>query len=156
MELHKPRRRNGDAHMYCGPAALCAISGATYEDVRSFVNVEVRNRKENQGICGMHNFEMEKALWHLGYVADKLSCYSMYTDMKGNKQLTLNQFLKNRKEHERNCIMLILVTGHYLTVMGDKMVDNHTKSPINIALAPWKRKRMQGAWFIRPRTDDDF
>ena len=156
MTLNTPKRLDGSNHMYCGPAALCAITGWNYEDVRTFVNEDVRGRKHNQGITSMHDSEMTKTLWAMGWIAEKMNCYSLYSDAKGTKRYTLNQFLKNRREHERNCILLISVTDHYVTVEGDHLVDNHTKIPVRIEIAPWKRKRVTGVWFVRPRTQNDY
>jgi len=152
MKLHSPKRADGTRDMYCGPAALCAISGWTYEEVRSEVN-GVRRRKYNQGITGMHNHEMKKALWSMGFVMEQVNCYRLYDE--NNKQFTLNQFLKPRPKSDKTRTMLINVTGHYVTVQGDKLVDNHTGNPVHIAIAPWKRKKVQQVWFVRPRTYED-
>lgn len=143
MELHKPRRRNGSDDMYCGPAALCAITGLPYEDVRECINVNVRGRRENQGIVRMYDYEVVKTLNHIGYDTKKLD-YEFHKN-----PMTLNQYLKQRSQEEIDNVLLIFITGHFVTVKGDKFIDNHTTIPVNLAIAPNKRSKMKRVWIVR-------
>lgn len=145
MKLHNPKRQDGSTHMYCGPAALCAISGDSYERVRKIVNTRIRFRKENQGITSMAMSEVKDALYHLGF-----NCTWNPANVKG---MTLNQYLKSRREHEKNVTLVINLTDHFVVVQGDKLVDNHTTIPVHIAIAPWKRKRVESVWFVTEAVD---
>lgn len=137
--LNKISRRDGGHKMYCGPAALCAITGKHYEDVRTVVN-RVRGRKHNQGITGMGNREMIKALNKMSYIA-------LVTKVQDNP--TLSKFLRERDDELKKQTLLIEVTGHYVTVKGDTLIDNFTVCPVHIAIAPHKRTRVKKYWVIK-------
>ena len=142
MQLHTPKRRDGSDRMYCGAAALCAITGENYESVRARLNFD-RGRKENQGITGSHGFELLRVLSMFGYISLERG-YDFAC-----KPMNLNQYLSQRPPLEKNNILLIELTSHFVTVKGDKLVDNHTKIPVHIAIAPWKRCKVESVWIIK-------
>ena len=143
MKLNNPRRRDGSDNMYCGPAALCAITGESYETVRESVNVDVRDRPHNRGITGMHGFEIRRVLEKFGYTAIETDYDFIY------EKKNLNQYLKQRPFFEKNNVLFIELTSHFVTVKGDNLVDNHTKVPVHIAIAPWKRAKVRKVWVIK-------
>lgn len=143
MELNKPRRKDGSDRMYCGPAALCAITGSTYEEVRESINVDVRNRPHNRGVLAMHGFELIRVLKNRGYFTSEVNHNFVY------EPLNLNQYLKQRPYFEKNNVLLIELTSHFVTVKGDSLVDNHTKIPVHIAIAPWKRAKVIKVWVVK-------
>jgi len=148
--LSKPRRKDGSTKMYCGPAALCAITGKTYEEVRAKVNV-LRHRKPNQGIIGMHNYEMVDALRLFGWATYARKVCRTFANGESVSPIypTLAKFLKNRTDEEMHHMLLINITGHYVTVYGNMLVDNHTTIPVHLAIAPHKKCRVKKYWIIK-------
>jgi len=131
--------------MYCGPAALCAITHNPYEDVRTAIN-QYRGRKLTTGVLGLSSVELRGAMRILD-VNHSQTKYPM-DNPKTGRPPTLAAFLKNRKDDEMTRPLVIQLTGHYVVVKGRKFIDNHTIEPVFIRKAPHRRRRVVRYWII--------
>lgn len=133
IKLKPIKRKTGDANIYCGPAALCAVTGKPYEEVRTMIN-NIRDRASNTAVKGMWPTELRRCLRRLGF-------YGVWWKPETERP-TLAKFLRDRPKDMINQTLIIELTGHYVTVKGRKFIDNHTKVPVFIRQAPFRRKRV--------------
>lgn len=132
MTLHKIE----EVKVYCGPAALMAVTGKRLPEVRAVVN-EIRGRVPNKGIMGMKNVEMEKALRVLG-VAFR------YHEDKPKRQL--RHLIPDLDSDVR---YVINVTGHYVSYYNGVIIDNHYRFGTTIDECRWAGKRVKVYWRIK-------
>jgi hypothetical protein len=147
MKLNSPKRKNGKNGMYCGPAALCAVTGMPYEEIREVVNHN-RSRKPTQGITGMCNSEIAHALHDLGIKYKGFAPVIDSSKRRFRKFPTLNQFLKGRSQKEIDSTLIISLSEHFVTVRGFLFVDNHTKHPVLVWNAPHLKSRVRWYWVL--------
>lgn len=112
----------------CGPAAIAAITGKPVSEVKE----RVYSVKGKRYICGMSPALVRKTLATFGY-SSELS----FTPDKP----TFAAWLASRDNPEELC--LVELTGHFVVVQGQMVVDNHTKRPVAVKDAPWRRKRVK-------------
>lgn len=136
LKLHIPKQREAGKRWYCGPFAIGAITGEGFTRVRSVSN-DVAGRPLNQGICGMSEWNMCKALQELGYWT-QLHYKSAYGD-DYRKQITFKEWLRRDRD---DSFYLVVLTDHYVVVKGDQFIDNHSKHIVGVNYAPWQRKRV--------------
>lgn len=135
MILHKIE----EVRVYCGPAALMAISGQRLPEVRAVVN-KIRGRKHNQGICGMYNSEIDQALKDLGFKYQ-------YRESSWFPKLSKYEFKPNTR-------YLINVTGHYLTYCNGVIIDNHYRFGTTMDECKWANKKVKRVWRINKVLDN--
>ena len=139
MKLHLPKKR-AKGRWYCGPHAIGAITGESFETVRAAIN-RYRGRAPNIGVTGMHSHEGKAALNYLGYDLDK-RYHAMYGPGEGPP--TFKQWLKRPRNEDQ--IWLVELTTHYVIVQGDWFIDNHTEGKTHVAYAPHQRARVKRAY----------
>lgn len=140
-KLSIPKQRENKKRWYCGPFAISVITGAGFEQVRSVSN-SVANRPLNQGICGMSEWNVLKALQELGFWTQL--AYKWH-NKDYQKKLTFKEWLKRDRA---DCIYLVVLTGHYVVVKGNQFIDNHSKHIVGVNYAPWQRKRVLEAYRV--------
>lgn len=134
--IPKPRA-NTRRGWYCGPHAISVLTGASFEVVRAAIN-RVRRRPSNQGVMGVSNGTMSTVLRWLGKEMVK---YRVTGDP------TLKAWLRDADRKEGRPY-LIEVTNHYVVVIDDWLIDNHTRGKVNINFAPHLKKRVKRVWRI--------
>lgn len=137
--LHQVSMDQWRGGLSCGPAAISAITGCLVSEAKTILR-EVSGRR---AIRGVNNSNMRKALRRLGYLM--VSVEPRTTKEKPTLAFWL-EARQGRGLRERLC--LINTTGHYLTVQGDRIVDNWMKLPTPIEQFHQPRKRVRRAWKI--------
>ena len=126
-----------EVRVYCGPAALMAVTGKRLPEVRAVVN-ELRGRKPTQGIIGMKTVEMDRSLEALGL--------SFRTEEIGPNPPTLKAFVENIPQDVPH---IINITGHYVTYYDGTIIDNHYRFGTTIDECRWAKKRVRVWWAIK-------
>lgn len=149
MELHAVKH-DYKAALWCGPAALSAITGKSTKVCRDAVRkvYEVKQGCKRAPIKGVKNWEMCDALRLLGYRVMEVDTF--YAPMLSRP--TLARYLRRRKGITTTATLLINVTRHYVVVRGRKFVDNTQPNPVFIGAAKGRRKRVRFVWMIDKPT----
>lgn len=125
-----------EVKVYCGPAALIAVSGKRLPEIRAVVN-EIRGRVPNKGIMGMKNGEITKAL-------DALSIDYDHWVLESNTRLSI--LIATLDE---DYPYIINVTGHYVTYYKGTIIDNHYRFGTTINECRWAGKMAKQYWRIK-------
>jgi len=133
----KPAVRADGKSIYCGPAALMAVTGKAYEDVRACIN-RYRNRKPNAAVIGMWTHEIAWCLDRWG-----VDCKRHHLAVPKKRRPTLGQFLKNRSTELVDKTIIITTSDHFVTVKGHMLVDNHTHVPVYVWSGPHLKTRVK-------------
>jgi hypothetical protein len=138
---------------FCGPTAIAAIVGVAPADVVAAV---LKHRETNkppkrskvragQVVTTMWSNEIAPVLAAFGWrVATESFCVSPFNV---RTRMTFAQWQSFRDNHGP---AIVLVTGHFVAVSGHWFVDTHKRSPIPLALAPWRSKRVQRTFYLEP------
>jgi|WetSurMetagenome_2_1015567.scaffolds.fasta_scaffold180549_2 hypothetical protein len=138
MKLHPAKRCNGNGRIYCGPTALCAITGMPYEDIRLIVN-EIKGTRPNAGVMRMSVKLFKKVLHYLDI---------QYTYVLLANTIPFGFFLyKNKPRNDE--IWVVHLTKHFVTISDSCFIDNHTKSVVPLTEALHLRKRVKGIFKIQ-------
>lgn len=120
-------------NVYCGPAALTAVTGLDAKgEIRTALN-RAKRRKHNAGICGVSTDELEGAMNILG--------------IKFTKHLVFKQNLSKFCENH-NGKWIIEVTKHYVAVEDNTVFDNRIRFGCDISEHPCKRMKVHSAYQI--------
>lgn len=126
-----------EVRVYCGPAALIAVTGKRLPEVRAAVNLR-RGCKPTQGIIGMTKSLLSGALTELGVEHDLVSI--------GPNPPTLANFVR---EADSDKVYIINITGHYVTYHNGTIIDNHYRFGTSIDECRWAKKRVVAYWVIK-------
>lgn len=131
--LHAVTGRN----RFCGPAALSTVSGfSTDECARVIRDCHfARHARSRGGVKGTSTFEMMEAFRALGYFLGR----TIRPKVDG-KRPTLAAWLRSRTD--RRATFLVMITGHWVVVRGNKFCDSFTREPVNLSKAPHRRCRV--------------
>lgn len=121
----------GRHQLYCGPAALCAITGMKGHEAVERVN-ELRGRKAAAPVGSMVTDELRSVLHGCGY---RSSAY-VFNGAGETLGRTIPKLDVDRPH-------VILVTNHFVAVCGDELEDNNHLAPINVREYRGLRKRVQ-------------
>ena len=126
--------------LYCGPAAICAITGLDYErEVRPAINrAKGPARRENTGVMGVRHEEMVRALAMLGWQCAEIPALAP-------TRWTLRQTIHTVMPAP-GCIVLVGVSHHYVTVQDNVVVDNHRITQLEFH--PTRRRHVRRAWIV--------
>lgn len=144
-----PAPRTNNRRFYCGPFAICAITGAEHDEVRAKINAE-RQRRPNTPVTGTFPGELRSVLRTYGYLLDQEWDFRSAYDRSdfGGKAPTFAAWLRQRKGDSLKTLYFVQLNGHYVVVKGRKMIDNHTKTPVFIRQAPHRRRRVVQVWEV--------
>lgn len=124
--------------LYCGPTAVCAVTGAKASKVLSLIEEQRgggafrESDGRRKGIRGMGVGEVVSVLRRMGYAA-------RYVERPDKP--TLAQWLADRKLKAPRIIHL---RGHFVAVDARHFVDNHVKAPVPLGSCPRRRARVHG------------
>lgn len=149
MKLHAIKH-DYRAGLWCGIAALATVSGRPTSECREAI-LAARSKRDGHysasiRVTGIHNWELRNAALLLGINTRGIAAFN--GPMK--QRPTLGQYLRSRDAEARANVLIICVTGHYVTVKGRSFVDNHTKEVTPIKEAPFMRKRVETVWQCVP------
>lgn len=127
-----------EVRVYCGPAALMAVTGKRLPDVRSAIN-QSRGARGNRGVCGITASIMDESLTRLGIQYEK----TIYP--KGYRPT-----LKNLKHTMAiGMTYIVNITGHFVTCEDGKLVDNHYRFGTDLDDCKWTGKCVKIVWRIK-------
>lgn len=132
---------------YCGPAALAYLL-RTCPDTAAYILRDVTGRR---AICGTNSTDMVKALERFGLGAiPRARRYAPGAPRPCRKtdQRTLAQWLELEKPGPQD-EYLVVVTGHWIVVHGNRWFDSRCHLGKPLALCPYLRKRVPGAYLIK-------
>jgi hypothetical protein len=143
-ELHKVPQLPGP-HLYCGPTAICAITGLNQMAVLAAAHRYIKC-PHNRPIVGMSTAEVVGTLALLGYRSET------YALLHGDSSVTptFAQFRRYEMLPFKGAVILEL-TGHYCAVTYDEYVCNHVDGEvIPIAFAPNGRRKVRYIIEVEP------
>jgi hypothetical protein len=126
-----------EIRVYCGPAALMAVTGKRLPEVRSAIN-KARGFKDNQGVIGLSTEHLEEALDHLGIKYVRI-------DYPPAIKVPLKNF---KHQMVIGADYIIGLNNHYVACHGDQLIDNHYRFGTEIDESKWKNKHVRNAWII--------
>jgi len=140
LKLYKPQRLDGSRRgIFCGPYCVAAITGASYETIRAHIN-RARGRPPNTAVKGTDWLDLDFALSCLGYTGNKYPVLD---------KPTLAQWLKDRP---RRHYVLVGVTGHWMLVAGNRVMDTRTgDASVSLKDAPGRRSRVHKVYTIHKK-----
>ena len=134
--------------LWCGPAAMSAITGRTTSECREAIR-DARYGDSGEGrsavIKGVRNREVTQALRAMGWSVLLVYDAAAFTM---RERPTLAKFLRKRRRTARSNALLINVTGHYVAVLRRKFLDNLQTVPVNVKDAHCRRARVKKAWMV--------
>lgn len=146
-KLH-PIKNDIKTTLWCGPAALATITGRPVSECMQAIR-DARNWGRNKPIKGVSCWLLEQAAKRLG-----LRFEQVFTTFGGENVMrprpTLAAWTRENKSKFADAPVLLIVTGHYVTVAGNSFNDNHTRTPVRLRRAPHRRKRVKAAWRVVP------
>lgn len=130
---------------FCGPTAVAAITGAplslvldSYRLVRH--GPEWVDRGRTPRITGAALRETEETLRLLGFVGEWHQI---------ERAPTLDAFAASRSDKMRTHPLLVVVTGHYVAIHGERFCDTFSRGKVvNLDKAPRRRKRVRKVLLI--------
>ncbi len=134
--------RGQSSTLWCGPYALAAVSGMTYEEARDdLAKARKHNSGGSQNVKGVFNYEMESAFdRHFGYPIIFRYIPFRYSATGKYDQPTLKQFLYLFDISQGTYILTF--GNHYVTIENGKLLDNQNKQQTPFAMAKHMRKRV--------------
>jgi hypothetical protein len=139
--LHAIKGRKKGRRQWCGPSALCLVTGIEY-DAAILLLKEITDRNLIKGTSTM---TMRAAFERLGW--------RMETKPPHNPLPTLAAWLRERSGELRSATVLVEVTNHWMVVEGRKGGDSATDGPVWLSDLPNRRARVRGIHVLH-RTDD--
>lgn len=124
-------------HLFCGPTAICAITGLDQRDVLAAAHHYMR-RPYDRPIIEMTNAQLIGTLALLGYSTELYR----FDPLPGGNLPTLARFIKDMEPF--NGAVILSLKGHFCTVTYDEYVCNHTDGEIvPLFAAPNMRVRVR-------------
>lgn len=154
MNKLKPINHDLPGILWCGPAALSAVTGRPTSEIHAAIKAV---RHSERAVRGVSKNTLEKAAVLLGVclvkIFDAYDPANYYGHHYGRpyvhpKGPTLAKFLRRNQGVVRNEAVIIVVTGHYVVVSGNTFVDNQVDAPTTLKNAPGRRRRVKYAWKV--------
>lgn len=133
LKLHSVRHDN-KSKQWCGPSAISAVTGRSTSDIHQCIRA-VTNKK---CVMGLYVWDMKKALTALG-VSFRHQYHSVPA---GQTRDTFAKWLREHKSLYAHNPVILVVSNHYVTVMGNRFVDSFEPKPVSLKNAPWRRARV--------------
>ena len=130
-------------HLFCGPTAICAVTGLDQYDVLAAAHRYMRRRLDRP-IVGMTEVQLTGTLALLGYA----TYLDRWQNQRGDRP-TIKQFADSIN-HNIGTVILSL-RDHYCAVTYDEYLCNQTNGePVPIAQAPRIRSRVYAVIKVKP------
>lgn len=150
LEAHHIQH-DANGQLWCGPAAISALTGETTSVVRDLVR---KYRKDpSSAVVGTHPEEVEYVLRKLGY---RMECSYLYGGAALDAKPTFKKWLGDTAlERLTNIGYLVAVSNpngtgaHWGLVLEDQFVCSQTERWVPLDKAPHKRKRVDAVYTIR-------
>lgn len=149
--LHEITGKKPGLVQWCGPSAVCAMTGVPYMTVLEIFKRVRASRSTAYSrrviIKGTYNWEVSEVLHRLGYFTRSFPV--------PEENMTLAAFLRSRPKDQVNDMVLVQITNHYIAVQGRKAADSKTGKPVFIKDMPGRRARVKKLWKIVPRPSQE-
>ena len=168
MNRHKKGTvcKNPNGGTWCGPAVITVLTGKRYDIVEKDLLKTENKRRANSGkwnpftgrrtpnkpikeITGLRTRSVKDALRSYNY--DVLSTYSILMEYGHHTNETFRQWTKRTHGKRGKYWFLIVVTGHFMVVKGNKVWDTYT--PVEGStikkLRYYKRSKMEGVYIVK-------
>ena len=145
MSLLHPVKHDLKSTLWCGPAALSAISGRPTSEIHGILK-QVRN--SDRPIKGIYNRELKAAAERLGYRLEPVFQWCAGAPASW-KRPTLAKFVRENRQ-ELGLPVVVQVTGHYVVVHKQTFMDNFCPEGVRLKRAPHRRCRVKNAWRAVP------
>ena len=132
--LNPPSREKGK-RWYCGPFVIAAVTGFSFEPIRSALN-RAKGRPISRGVCSVQTQELRKAFKELGW--DSTVTYHHAE----NPKMRLKDFMKSLDPDDTD-IYVVYITGHYVAVQGDIFIDTYSKHKVSTVYSPQAGKTVK-------------
>jgi hypothetical protein len=136
--LHAIVKKNKRTRMWCGPSAIAAVTGKTYDDALLALKAE----SGRDVVMGVQVIHLQRALARMGHRMTPVCSFIK------SERPTLAAWLKGRDAELRASVVIVNVTRHYVTVKGNRIVDNLTGKPVATSKYPKRRVRVKAAWRV--------
>lgn len=145
MKLHTIKHTN-DSKLWCGPAAIAAVTGYDTRTIHRAFHALCNQER----VKGVYSRDLVAVLQALGCKVSR----TQYLPL-GVEKMTFAAWLRKYRDTFANNPVVVTVGHHFVTVLGRKMVDNHTPkiSPVFLRNAPHRRKRVN-YWHIIESTSE--
>ena len=130
-----------EMRVYCGPAALIAVTGKRLPEVRAAIN-KAKGRPDNTGVCGMFNSELVEAMKILGLKYHREESFPAHVR-------TLSKLVNDKLWCLPDRKYIINVTGHYVAVENGIVVDNHTRFGCHVDEHWCSRKKVHAMFLVK-------
>jgi len=132
--LYVIQPREKGRRWYCGPAAVGALTGRPFEEVRAAFNA-VRGRCPTRAVMGSNFFEVEGALHILSKYRLRLSRTHL-----DRPRPTLAQW---RRTHQAKGEVYLMCAGrHWFIIRNRMLIDNRHKDGVHVVDSGYARKRV--------------
>src|SRR5271170_4688566 len=160
MEKLKPVKNDIQTMLWCGPAAISAVTG---EPVSKIV-ATMKQLSGKRCIKGVSTGLLQRTLTMLGWEAvtlwrfdaervngttERISASITVTGgfttkfVPWKKRPTLARYCRQHREDFQEHACIVETTGHYVAVYGRRFCDNFTKEPVFLRKSPHRRARVQ-------------
>ena len=136
MEL-KSVIHDNKSKLWCGPTALATLTGQP----TSVIHRVIRDVSGKRKVTGTRVNHLIIAGLRLGIGMTKYSV---------SGKPTLAQWLRKNQALYAHSPVVITLTHHYVTVMGRRFVDSHTREPVFLRKAPHRRARVECYLTVKP------
>jgi hypothetical protein len=139
-----PRRRNPDdaEPIYCGPYALCVVTGRYFEDVRRVINRIRKIKDRTTPVTALYDGEVSRALLELGHCCQHIR-------FAGRPTLNLRQLFEQVPQEHKQRPLLVLVSNHFVVLHQCRVIDTWTNQWTPLGRYPYQR-RVRSYWVIDP------
>lgn len=147
MNKLKPINHDLPGILWCGPAALSAVTGRPTSEIHAAIKAV---RYSERAVRGVHPRTLEKAAALLGVQLERILDYTfpLPGSFYRSTPPTVAKFLRDHRAVVRNEVIILGLTSHYITVSGNSFVDNQVKTPILLRDAPGRRCRVEQVWKV--------
>ena len=139
--------------LYCGPAAISAITGKTVEEL-GLQKVTSMHDNYVTSVLREHGFKTRGVVF-MKKSFERTRQDPWWHEWTHNEVVfngpTIAAFLRDRTPEQRRSMMLITAAHHYVLVERDWLVDNNYPNGIDIADYPYRRRRVVSAMIIERR-----
>ena len=129
--------------LFCGPAAICAVTGRPAREIIEVIN-DMRDNGtsvEDDEHGGMNYLEVARVLAKYGYHAEQSLLNT--PDSRTSEEPPLEDWMKLRVDASELNILSVrrkgADVGHYITTKGGQFVDNGNHTPTSVTSATNKK-----------------
>lgn len=165
MDKLQPVKNDIQTILWCGPAAISAVTGEPVSKImamakhlsgkRCIKGISTGLLQRTMTMLGweattIHRFDRKKVTDGLAVTTRLRSgsvitvipgAFDKYVDVKDRP--TLARYCRQHAADFQEHACIVETTGHYVAVFGRRFCDNHTKEPVFLRKSPHRRARVQ-------------